>query len=1279
MTLDASIAPTGEIRRFTSWQWIFSLVLYMAIERLGTSFVGEGRQVSLVWPSAGVGLWLVATYGRGMLAAIALGEAARMILERNAPASSLASGALIGATNVLAAGLGAWLWQRSAAWWKNLEEDFRQPVNSILVATAVALWSASLGLLALALRSTPVAGAAAKWESWFASDFLGVVLVFPLLTALPKLNHLRAARGRQFLLGAGLFVLSTAAAARGFGWADNEIVLFALFPILLLATAQFGALGARAIAATVGAVAMVLNHPSRDLVTADLGRSASPPAHAEFFLGIVALVALALPPLHRRLNLVKRLPLALLLTGWIVSGGLFEYAESVNRRAEQQDFEQLAGNARLAIEQRITSNLEVLRSAASLLAVSPDIGRDRWIAFCDALDLRHRELSLGRLGAVFPVAPEDRESFIVRMRAEGAQDFTIHDIFGGPVGNRSKSFVIGYAANHAENRSAIGLDLATDPTQRATFETARDTDEPRVASLIREAGISPPRPTFLICVPVFRPGLPIATVAERRAALQAWVAGSFITEEFFASALGARAGRLQLHVFDQEQLDSAHLLYSSTPENPLPREFGLTNVRNVLGHEFTLCWNRGPQFNRRGQPPLAFIAVSFAVLTVFAGAWVASLQRLRDTADAIATARTTALRESEERFRGIFDNSPVIICILSVPDGRVIEANTAAEIAFGFTRATAIGRTTVELDVWVDLTLRQHYLDILARDGAVRAMEARMRRRDGTEFTALYSGTFIKIGGRPYSLNILQDITARKESEQARDHLLAITRATLESTADGILVVDLAGQIVTYNRLFAQMWGLPQEILDSRSDTGALQHAITLLEEPERFVEKVRALYAQPLAESFDTVRLKDGRVFERYSRPQLVNGQPTGRVWSFRDVSERLRAEEARAQLEATVRQAQKIESIGTLAGGIAHDFNNILTGIFGFIELARHELPSGHSAHSWLNQAYASSQRAKELVRQILTFSRRHSGERVRAELSLIVAEALRLLRSTLPANVELVWHFTPGCPPILADPTQIHQVVMNLCTNAWHSLPLRGGRISVSVERCDPPSELAQAHPTLGVSPAVRLSVVDNGCGMDAATQAQIFEPFFTTKETGQGTGLGLAVVHGIVATHGGAIQVRSTPGQGSAFEIYFPASAEPVQLAPAEPARPPPARGQHLLLVDDDPASRVALEYGLRSLDYHVTACDRPEDALKRFLATPTAFALVLTDFAMPGLNGGELAAQMLQRRPDLPVLLISGLITPREQAALLEAGIREIVHKPPALEEIAHAVARHLPK
>jgi signal transduction histidine kinase/ActR/RegA family two-component response regulator len=412
-------------------------------------------------------------------------------------------------------------------------------------------------------------------------------------------------------------------------------------------------------------------------------------------------------------------------------------------------------------------------------------------------------------------------------------------------------------------------------------------------------------------------------------------------------------------------------------------------------------------------------------------------------------------------------------------------------------------------------------------------------------------------------------------------------------------------------------------------------------------------------------------------SRAQLhPDGSLAGYVGTITDVTKLKQAEEARKKLEAQARQRGKMESLGTLAGGIAHDFNNILTGTFGFVDLARLDLEPDHPANAWLDRISSSSQRARDLVRQILTFSRKNESSRMAQRLHPVVGEALRLLRTSLPPTIELDAQLDEETPAVLADATQIHQVVLNLCTNASHALPT-GGRITVALAPCDVTEEQAAANADLTPGEWVRLSVSDEGVGMDATTLDQIFEPFFTTKGTGLGTGLGLAVVHGIMKSHEGAIIVRSTVGSGSTFELYFPIAPADSDEAVLSPNDVPYGHGEQILVVDDDAVCGFAVEKMIESLGYRATRFTRSEEALAQFNAAPATYDLAVSDLAMPGMDGAELIGSLLKIRPSLPAIVITGYMETARKRLLAKTPVRVVLRKPVSRDELARAIARQL--
>ncbi|RMF92264.1 MAG: response regulator, partial [Nitrospinota bacterium] len=374
-------------------------------------------------------------------------------------------------------------------------------------------------------------------------------------------------------------------------------------------------------------------------------------------------------------------------------------------------------------------------------------------------------------------------------------------------------------------------------------------------------------------------------------------------------------------------------------------------------------------------------------------------------------------------------------------------------------------------------------------------------------------------------------------------------------------------------------------------------------------------------------------------------------------------------------LRQAQKMEAIGTLAGGIAHDFNNILTAILGYTELTLRNMPEESEAYQNLQEVLAAGKRAKELVQQILTFSRQHEQRYQPVQLRQVVQEVLRLVRATLPSTIEIRQYLdTPGT--VLADPGQIHQVLLNLCSNAEYAMRERGGILEVRLEKTQITPEFAAAHPPLHPGPYLQLSICDTGCGMEPAILDRIFDPFFTTKGVGEGTGMGLAIVHGIVTSHGGAITVESLPGQGTTFTLYFPQIDDVLDsMGDNEPALP---RGKEtILLVEDEPALAALGEQMLTMLGYRVIAYTDSLKALEAFRADPQRFDLVLTDQTMPNMTGEALSRELLRIRPDLPIILYTGFshtMTPEKARAL---GIRAYLMKPLVWRDLALTIRQVL--
>ena len=521
-----------------------------------------------------------------------------------------------------------------------------------------------------------------------------------------------------------------------------------------------------------------------------------------------------------------------------------------------------------------------------------------------------------------------------------------------------------------------------------------------------------------------------------------------------------------------------------------------------------------------------------------------------------------------------------------------------------------------------------------------------------------------------------RDISDRRRTEaQAREAQEALA-ATLDAVPDLLFEVDIEGRVHDYHSPRSDLLYLPAETFIHRRVVDFLppDAAVTVMHAVAEAGERGYASghqYGLPLNGELRWFELS-------VSRKATAAGDVPRFIALARDISERRQGEAERLVLERQLREAQKIESLGTLSGGIAHDFNNILPAILGNVALARQDLPPEHPAVASLDQIQRAGLRARTLVQQILAFSRRQPHALVVQPLQPVLHETLALLRATLPAGVRLDTVITEVPTPVAVDATQLQQVLMNLCTNAWHALPDERGRIEVGLAEIDTAEAARLGGVGLAAGGCMHLWVSDDGSGMDAATRERIFDPFFTTKPVGRGTGLGLSVVHGIVRGHFGSISVDSEPGQGSRFHVLLPLSVS----APAGPDGPADAvvpasagQGEVVWYVDDDPVMALMVQRLLQRDGYEVAVFENGAMALAAARAAPGAPALVITDNNMPELSGLELAAQLRGLWPALPVVLSTGYVSDTLHAEAARQGVRALLHKENTLDELPALVRR----
>ncbi|MFO1449246.1 MAG: PAS domain S-box protein [Opitutaceae bacterium] len=626
-----------------------------------------------------------------------------------------------------------------------------------------------------------------------------------------------------------------------------------------------------------------------------------------------------------------------------------------------------------------------------------------------------------------------------------------------------------------------------------------------------------------------------------------------------------------------------------------------------------------------------------------------------------------ALRLSEERFRLLTETITEVFWIFNADASQVLYVSPGYERTWGRPCSGLYARAS-------------DWMEAVHPEDRPRLAEASARRANGS-FNEVYrvvqpNGSVRWIHDRafPYRdgnaqvlrvVGVAVDITAQRLASEELQRREEWFRLLIENATDLIVVVDQTGVIRYQSPSSLRLLGYRQEELVGRS-VAEIIHPDDLIRVGEGLKRAITG--NQRITPTEFQIRHKDGswRVLQSHGRPAIGrDGQPLV-VVNARDVTDARRMEEQ-------YRQAQKMEAIGTLAGGIAHDFNNILTAISGYAELAKMEIDNRAAVISHLHAVTEAGRRATALVRQILSFSRQREQERKPIQLWPVIDEAMKLLRATIPASIEFHVSLARQAPTVLADPTQIHQLIMNLATNAAHAMRDRPGRLGVVLDVIQVGTDQAELDTGLQPGRYLRLCVSDTGHGMDAATVSRIFDPFFTTKGPGEGTGLGLAVVHGIMQGHDGVVRVFSEPGRGSQFYLYFPVHLSEAVEPPSMPEDAPRGSGQQILVVDDEVSIASMEKRILERLGYQVEATTRPEEALERFRVAPQAYDALITDLTMPLMSGTDLAQQVLRIRPDLPILLTTGYIANLTLERVRSLGISQLLYKPITVQVLAEAV------
>ncbi len=704
--------------------------------------------------------------------------------------------------------------------------------------------------------------------------------------------------------------------------------------------------------------------------------------------------------------------------------------------------------------------------------------------------------------------------------------------------------------------------------------------------------------------------------------------------------------------------DVSHGLDSPCDENTGKRDgCGLLQVFE----KGEVCSFHHKHINKSGQP--RHIDLLCSPLRDMNGRIIQMVEAVRDVTDLFAAQE--ALAESEEKFRSLFNNAPLPYMSLD-ENGSLVDVNPAWLETLGYSKKDALGKS---VEAFLHAGIHKRFkacFKEFKRSGQCCGVELRLKHGKGHYIDVSFTGRIPNHQGDGFlqAYCVFEDITDRKQAEENLRRLIS----AINHTTEAIIITDIEGSIQYINPAFEHVTGYSvEEVL------GQNPRFLNSGKQDKAFYRQMwQTILSGETWRGRITNRRKDGALYteENVISPVLNNaGDAVNFVAVKRDISDEI-------QMEEKLRQSQKMEAIGALAGGIAHDFNNILFPIIGMSELLLQDLRPKSTEYENVREIQKAGKRGSELIQQILSFSRQSDGKQIPTRLQRIVKEVIKLARSTIPSNIAISHRIQPDCGLVMADPIQIHQIAMNLITNAYHAVEHNHGSILIHLKEICLASGDLIGRPILPGRYAL-LTVSDTGSGIDPAVKDKIFEPYFTTKVQGKGTGLGLSTVYGIINRHNGDITVYSEMGKGTTFKVYLPLMAKADSSEPLAPPESLLFGNERIFLVDDDAAIVEIEKQMLERLGYQVTTRASSLDALEAFKADPDAYDLIISDMTMPNMTGVQLTKAILAIRKDIPVIICTGYsewINPEIAGTM---GIKGLLMKPVAISEMAKMVRKVL--